>query len=102
MPPLLQEFGLVPLEDNRNGRSLSTWQFFLLPTRHRKGNKFWVAIIKAGGRRTEISTTALAKTDDRRRAEDAEWQMLLDQVPRAGDPVTFARRDGHHCEVHYG
>lgn len=60
------------------------------PPGSRKGNKFFVAIIKAGGRRKEIGTKALTKTDARRVAEAVEREMLIYQVPRAGAVVTFA------------
>lgn len=55
----------------------------------RKGNKFWIAIIKAGGRRVETSTKALTKTDAKRVAEQVERKLLTAQPPRAGDVVTF-------------
>ena len=47
----------------------------------RKGNKFVVAIIRARRRRAEISTRTTSKTDGKRIAQDAERQMLTEQMP---------------------
>lgn len=57
----------------------------------RKNNKFWITIIKVGGKRHEYSTKALTKADARRTAEALERHLITAQVPRSGDPVTFAQ-----------
>jgi hypothetical protein len=64
----------------------------------RKGNRFFVAVIKAGGRRSEISTKAQTKTDAKRAAEQVERRLISEQTPRAGDPVTFGEAAACHAD----